>query len=121
MFIFLWKIGYNKFKSSKNALNLRPPCRKNGAYYDGNVSICGIYNYDSAYNSYLVHNDVFNKMLDDYGNTYVYDRSLIYISEELYDNVISYIDREDTVVLEPSINGIYEFENLMKSFLQIHR
>ncbi len=99
--------GYGNYYT--DTLNMRD-------YYGGKFKITGIYCGNEADTHYLIHDDIYSKIITDYCKKYIYDRSILYILPSDYTEVIDYLSKDNSVIVEPSINAIYEFEHLMDQF-----
>ncbi len=84
-------------------------------YFDGKIKIVGIYEAENYSSDYMVNDEIYKKMLDDYYINYYYDRSFLYVEPRDYIDVIAHIKTYSSEINEPSINKIYEFEDLLES------
>ncbi len=78
------------------------------------LKITGVYKDDEMGTYYLLQEDIYAKILEDYSKSYIYDRSILYIQPSDYKDVMKYLSDNNAIISEPSINEIYEFEYLMQ-------
>lgn len=98
--------GYNNYFS--DTLNMDD-------YFDGKVRISGVYSELDYSADYMICDDIYQKMLEDYYEKYNYDRSVLYVEAADYHDIISHIEGYNSKIDEPSINKIYDFESMIGS------
>ena len=97
--------GFNNFFSDKLDIS---------NHFEGTIRIVGIYTNDKCNVDYLVSDEVYKSISDEYYEKYFYTTSILYLETSDYADVISHIKKYDSALVEPSIAGIYDFELLIE-------
>lgn len=83
-------------------------------FMQGPVRVVGIYASNQCQLDYLISDEVYKKMADEYYDKYYYTSSVLYLETDDYKDVLSHIEKYDSVLAEPAIWGIYDFEGLIE-------